>query len=133
MIATVCLLMGAILVGCGGEKKAQRELKVYNWGDYIDPVVLEDFEKETGIHVVYDTFATNEDMYVKVKSGGSDYDVVIPSDYMIKRMINEGLLEKIDFSNVPNYKNVDAKFKNLAFDSQNEYSVPYMWGTVGIV
>ena len=133
MIVAVCLLMGAILVGCGGEKKAQRELKVYNWGDYIDPVVLADFEKETGIHVVYDTFATNEDMYVKVKSGGSDYDVVIPSDYMIKRMINEGLLEKIDFSNVPNYKNVDAKFKNLAFDSQNEYSVPYMWGTVGIV
>ena len=80
MIAAVCLLIGAMLVGCGGEKKAQRELKVYNWGDYIDPVVLADFEKETGIHVVYDTFATNEDMYVKVKSGGSDYDVVIPSD-----------------------------------------------------
>lgn len=134
LIVTLCMFSILAFAGCGGgDKKAQRELKVYNWGDYIDPDVLKDFEKETGIKVVYDTFATNEDMYVKIKSGGSDYDVAIPSDYMIKRMINEGLVEKIDFNNVPNYKNIADKFKKLAFDANNEYSVPYMWGTVGII
>ena len=132
-IVTLCVFSIVALAGCGGEKKAERQLKVYNWGDYIDPEVLKDFEKETGIKVIYDTFATNEDMYVKIKSGGSDYDVAIPSDYMIKRMINEDLLEKIDYHNVSNYKNIADKFKNLAFDAQNEYSVPYMWGTVGII
>lgn len=130
---TLCVFSVVALTGCGGEKSAQRQLKVYNWGDYIDPEVIKDFEKETGIKVIYDTFATNEDMYVKIKSGGSDYDVAIPSDYMIKRMINEDLLEKIDYNNVPNYKNISDKFKNLAFDAKNEYSVPYMWGTVGII
>lgn len=132
VMALLCMLSLAAFGGCG-EEKAQRELKVYNWGDYIDPEVLKDFEKETGIKVVYDTFATNEDMYVKIKSGGSDYDVAIPSDYMIKRMIDEGLVEKIDFKNVSNYDKIDAKFKNLAFDPQNAYTVPYMWGTVGII
>ncbi|MGM9572623.1 MAG: PotD/PotF family extracellular solute-binding protein [bacterium] len=130
LLAVICF---SVLVGCGGEKGEQKVVKVYNWGDYIDPQVLKDFEKDTGIKVIYDTFATNEDMYVKIKSGGGDYDVAIPSDYMIKRMINEGLLEKIDFANVPNYKNIDKQFKDLSFDPKNEYSVPYMWGTVGIV
>ena len=96
----LCGVLAALLAGCGGggQKSAKRELKVYNWGDYIDPEILKSFEKETGIHVIYDTFATNEDMYVKVKSGGSDYDVAIPSDYMISRLLRDGLLEKIDFS-----------------------------------
>ena len=129
----MCGVLAALLVGCGGgQKTAQRELKVYNWGDYIDPEILKSFEKETGIHVIYDTFATNEDMYVKVKAGGSDYDVVIPSDYMISRMLRDGLLEKLDFSKIPNYAKIADKFKNLEFDPKNEYSVPYMWGTVGI-
>jgi len=133
LAAVFCMAFAALAAGCGGAEQTARELKVYNWGDYIDPEVLKDFEKETGIKVVYDTFATNEDMYVKIKSGGSDYDVAIPSDYMIKRMINEGLVEKIDLKNVPNYDNIDDTFKNLAYDPKNEYSVPYMWGTVGIV
>ena len=129
----LCGVLAALLAGCGGgQKTAKRELKVYNWGDYIDPEILKSFEKETGIHVVYDTFATNEDMYVKVKAGGSDYDVVIPSDYMISRMIRDGLVEKLDFSKIPNYAKIDAKYKNLDFDPKGEYSVPYMWGTVGI-
>lgn len=110
---TLCVFSVVALTGCGSEKSAQRQLKVYNWGDYIDPEVIKDFEKETGIKVIYDTFATNEDMYVKIKSGGSDYDVAIPSDYMIKRMINEDLLEKIDYNNVPNYKNISDKFKKI--------------------
>lgn len=134
----ICLVILSVLmlvfaVGCGSEKTAQRELNVYNWGDYIDPEVIKDFEKETGIKVIYDTFATNEDMYVKIKAGGSDYDVAIPSDYMIKRMIKEDLVEKIDFKNISNYDKIAPRFKNLSFDEKNAYSVPYMWGTVGII
>jgi spermidine/putrescine transport system substrate-binding protein len=134
ILVTVILLAVSIagLAGCGGNK-GKVTLNVYNWGDYIDETVIQDFEKQYGIKVVYDTFATNEDMYVKVKSGGSDYDVVFPSDYMITRMIREDMLYKIDFNNVPNYKYIDSKFKNLAYDPDNEYSVPYMWGTVGII
>jgi spermidine/putrescine transport system substrate-binding protein len=133
LILTFMLLLAMItsLTGCGGEEKAV--LNVYNWGDYIDKSVLEDFEKEYGIKVNYEEFATNEDMYWKLKKGGTNYDVAIPSDYMITKMINEDMLEKIDFNNIPNYKFIDDKFKNLAFDPNNEYSVPYMWGTVGIV
>ncbi|NLK97874.1 spermidine/putrescine ABC transporter substrate-binding protein [Defluviitalea saccharophila] len=119
------------LSGCGQQNKTV--LNVYNWGDYIDESVLKDFEEKYDIKVNYDTYATNEDMYVKIKSGGSDYDVIIPSDYMIEKMINENLLQKIDFNNIPNYELIDDQFKNLDYDPNNEYSVPYMWGTVGIL
>lgn len=131
----ICLLLIGLLLltitGCSNDQRPT--LTVYNWGDYIDESVIKDFEKEYGIRVIYDTFATNEDMYVKLKSGGSNYDLVIPSDYMIKKMLKEGLLAKIDLANVPNYKNIDDQFKGLDYDSKNEYSVPYMWGTVGII
>ena len=83
--------------------------------------------------MIYDEFATNEEMYAKIKAGASDYDILIPSDYTIKRMIDEDMLHKIDMNNVPNYKYIGERFKNLAFDPNNEYSVPYMWGTVGIL
>ncbi len=129
MIATVITILAA---GCG-KKKYTKILNVYNWGDYIDESVLKDFEKEYGIKVNYETYDTNENMYKKLKTGGSNYDVCIPSDYMITKMINEDMLEKIDFNNVPNYKYIDDKFKNLAFDPKNEYSIPYMWGTFGII
>jgi len=123
--------------GCKGEgknnSKSKVVLNVYNWGDYIEETVIESFKKEYGIKVNYETFTTNEDMYVKIKSGAGDYDVAIPSDYMIKRMISENLLKKINFDNIPNYKYIEDRFKNLAFDPNNEYSVPYMWGTVGIL
>lgn len=134
-LITVMLLVLTVfsITACGGSGEGKVTLKVYNWGDYIGESVIENFEKEYGINVIYDTFATNEDMYVKLKSGGSDYDVVFPSDYMITRMINENMLQKIDLQNVPNYKYIDDKFKNLAYDPNNEYSVPYMWGTVGII
>lgn len=127
LVLTVFLL----ITGCSNTQ--QPTLKVYNWGDYIDEDVIKDFEKEYGIKVIYDTFATNEDMYVKLKSGGGNYDVAIPSDYMIKKMINEGMLAKVDLKNVPNYKEIDNQFKNLSYDPKNQYSVPYMWGTVGII
>jgi len=133
----IYLLLGLLLVGAltaaAGCSKNTATLKVYNWGDYIDKSVLEEFEKKTNIKVIYEEFATNEEMYVKLKAGGGGYDVAIPSDYMIKKMINEDMLEKIDFANIENYQYIEDRFKNLAFDPQNTYSVPYMWGTVGII
>ncbi len=115
------------------------EINVYNWGEYISDGaegtldVNKQFEKETGIKVNYTTYDSNENMYNKIKGGGANYDIVIPSDYMIERMINEDLLEKINFDNIPNYKNIMDKYKNLYFDPNNEYSVPYNVGMVGLV
>lgn len=115
------------------------EINVYNWGEYISDGsedaldVNKEFEKETGIKVNYTTFDSNENMYNKIKGGGANYDIVIPSDYMIERMIKEGLLEKLDFSNIPNYSNILDEYKNLYFDPKNEYSVPYNVGMVGII
>lgn len=132
IILSLVFVIGMVAVGCGSNNK-KPSINVYNWGDYIDKSVLADFEKEFGIKVNYDTFATNEDLYVKLKQGGSSYDVIMPSDYMIERMIREDMLVKLDKNNVPNLKNVDEKFFSLDFDQTNEYSVPYMWGTVGII
>ncbi len=115
------------------------EINVYNWGEYISDGaegtldVNKEFEKETGIKVNYTTYDSNENMYNKIKGGGANYDIVIPSDYMIERMIDEELLEKINFDNIPNYKNIMDKYKNLYFDPNNEYSVPYNVGMVGLV
>jgi spermidine/putrescine transport system substrate-binding protein len=90
------------------------------------------FTEETGISVIIEPFDTNESMYIKVKNTGG-YDVILPSDYMVQRMVNDGMLEKLDMSKIPNYSNIDDNFKNLYFDPDNEYFVPYMWGTVGIL
>ena len=114
-------------------------INVFNWGEYISDGaddtldVNEAFEELTGIKVNYSTFASNEEMYAKLRSGGVSYDIIIPSDYMISRMINEGMLQKLDFDNIPNFKYIDEKYQNREYDSQNEYSVPYTWGMVGIV
>jgi spermidine/putrescine transport system substrate-binding protein len=132
-LALTLLVMVAItllLSGCG---KKQPTLYVYNWGDYIDMSILDEFEKETGIRVVYDTYATNEDMYVKIKSGGGKYDVIFPSDYMLTRMREEGMLEKIDLNKIPNHKNIEERFLHPEYDPNNEYSLPYKWGTLGIL
>ena len=115
------------------------EINVYNWGEYISDGaedtldVNKEFEKETGIKVNYTTYDSNENMYNKIKGGGANYDIIIPSDYMIERMVDEDLLEKINFDNIPNYKNIMPKYKNLYFDPKNEYSVPYNVGMVGLV
>ncbi|WP_110942953.1 ABC transporter substrate-binding protein [Inediibacterium massiliense] len=123
--------------GCGqgkvNEKGYYDTLNVYNWGDYIDPSVLEDFEKEYGIKVNYDTFANNEEMLAKIQQGGNDYDVIFPSEYMIETMIKENLLQKLDYKNLPNFKNIGEQFKNLPYDPNNKYSVPYFWGSMGII
>ena len=112
---------------------SKKVLYVYNVGDYIDETLLKKFEKETGIKVQYETYDTNEMMYQKVKSGSTNYDLVFPSDYMVEKMKNEDLLEKIDFKNIPNFKYIDDGFLEPEYDKTNEYSVPYMWGTLGIL
>lgn len=122
------------------EAKDETVLKVYNWGEYISngdddslDVIAEFEARNPGIKVEYTTYATNEEMYAKIVSGSANYDVLIPSDYMIGKMIEEDMLAKLDYKNIPNYSQIDNEFKNLAFDPNNEYSVPYTWGTVGII
>lgn len=115
------------------------EIDVCNWGEYVanDSVnfldVNEDFEKLTGIKVNYTLFSSNEELYTKLKSGGASYDLIVPSDYMIGKMIGEGMIQKLDFGNIPNYKYIDEKYKDTNFDPNNEYSVPMYWGVVGII
>jgi len=133
LLALVVVIALAVVGYTSWNNSKKPKLYVYNWGDYMDESVIKMFEKEYGVRVVYDTFSTNEDMYTKIKSGGSNYDVAFPSDYMIKRMIDEDMLEKINLDNIPNYKYIDQRFKNLEHDPNNEYSIPYMWGTVGIL
>lgn len=120
--------------------KGQRaSINVYNWGEYISDGsddlmdVNKEFEELTGIRVNYTLFATNEELYSKLRGGGAQYDIIIPSDYMISRLIKEDMLEEIDLSNIPNYQYIDEDFRGLIFDPENRYSVPYTWGTLGII
>ena len=114
-------------------------INVHNWGEYISDGsdegmdVISEFEALTGIKVNYTTFATNEELYARLKSGGANYDVVIPSDYAIARMIHEGMLEELDFDNIPNLKNISESFLDPIYDPGGKYSVPYTWGTVGVI
>ena len=111
------------------------ELYVYNWGEYIDEDVISQFEEETGITVVYDLFETNEEMYPVIEAGAVNYDVVCPSDYMIQKMRENDLLARLNFDNIPNIDQIDPAYMEMsqAFDPENKYSVPYCWGTVGIL
>jgi len=111
---------------------------VCNWGEYICDDeeymdIIAEFEKETGINVIYTTAETNESLYALMKAGSVNYDVIFPSDYMIEKMISENMLKKINFDNIPNFSNISSNFVNPYYDPQNQYSVPYFWGTVGIV
>jgi len=109
-------------------------LRIYNWADYIPEEVIQQFEKEYNCKVIYDTFASNEEMFAKIKSGGTGYDIVFPSGDHVKMMINEGLLEKLDLSKIPNFKNIDPiVLSKTTYDPNHEYSVPYMMGTTGLI
>lgn len=135
----VALLL--FLSSCSKNEENEKETRdmssnvvnVYNWGEYIDKDVLDEFEEETGIKVRYDNFVTNEDLYVKMKKGGDSYDVVIPSEYMIEKMIKEGLLQKLDMAKIEGIENIDPNLRGLSYDPNSEYSVPYFWGTLGVV
>ncbi len=126
------------LTACGSASSSgsNGEVVVYNWGEYIDPDTISMFEEETGIKVIYDEFETNEIMFPKIEAGASKYDVVCPSDYMIKKMIENDLLAEINYDNVPNAKaNIGRQYWDMSkeFDPENKYSIPYCWGTVGIL
>lgn len=133
LIVSILVLAVGIMTGCS--KGSGEKVYVYNWGEYIDPEVIDLFEEKTGITVVYDYFEQNEEMYPKIKAGAVQYDVVCPSDYMIQKMIDEDLLAEINFDNVPNISNIDPAYQKSAraYDPENKYSVPYCWGTVGIL
>ena len=141
------MAMGLFLSGCAMKDEpsssnagtsnsgssGQREVVVCGWGENIDEDLFDLFEEKTGIKVIYQTAESNEMMYSKVAMGGSGYDVVVPSDYMIAQMIEEGLLAELDFNNIPNFSLISDRFKNLVYDPDNKYSVPYTWGTLGII
>ena len=137
------LIFALLLSGCGSSEKLT--LNVYNWGEYISDGsedsfdTIREFEKwyeatyGQALKVNYDTYASNEDMYNKIASGAVSYDVIIPSDYMIARMKNEGMLLPLDFENIPNYQYIDESFRGLYYDPDNQYTVPYTYGVVGII
>lgn len=129
IVGVVCLSFAA----CGSQEDRSTYINVFNWGEYIDESLLTKFEDETGIRVNYNTVSTCEEMYAKMKAGGVSYDIVVPSDYMVARMIEEGMVQKIDYDNVPNAQYVDQDFRNPDYDPTGEYSVPYQYGTVGII
>ena len=140
VVLSICLVLGcgAMLAGCGGSEKTT--LYVYNWGQYIsegddDSIdVIAAFEEAyPNIQVQYSTYDSNEIMYSKLANGGITVDVIIPSDYMIGRMRQENMLMELNFDNIPNYQYIDESFKNTSYDPENKYSVPYTWGTVGII
>lgn len=134
-VLIICTVLSSLLTGCGSSGGENGEVIVYNWGEYIDPETISMFEEETGIKVVYDEFETNEIMYPKVEAGATAYDVICPSDYMIQKMIDHDLLAEINFDNIPNITNIGQQYfdQSKEFDPENKYSVPYCFGTVGIL
>ena len=120
-----------LLTACSGDTRER--LYVYNVGEYIDREVLTLFEEEFNCEVVYELYDSNETMYQKIKAGGTHYDVAFPSDYMVEKMIKEDLVLPLDYSKIPNFKYISDQYKNLPYDPENLYTVPYFWGTVGIL
>ncbi|MDD6135225.1 MAG: ABC transporter substrate-binding protein [Selenomonadaceae bacterium] len=140
-LIVLLLFVGSLFfTGCDMFAEEQEEgdnlLYVYSWGDYLSPDVLEQFEEETGIHVVLDEYDTNESMYPRIAEGAENYDVLCPSDYMIQKLIEHDLLQPLDFAKLPHaiqYIGEDFFLQSEAFDKGHKYNVPYCWGTVGIM
>ena len=147
---TCAMTMAAslFLTGCGGSNNSstdsasnsgssngsgKRVVNVCSWGEYIDEDLIYQFEDETGIKVNYQTAESNEALYSLLKTGAGDYDVIVPSDYMIARLIDEGMLAELNYDNIPNYAKIGEQYKSLSFDPENKYTVPYTWGTLGII
>jgi len=134
-ITLILMIILSSLTACGSNSDDSNKLYVFNWGEYIEPEVLDIFEEETGIEVIYDEFETNESMYSKISAGASLYDLVCPSDYMISKMIAEGLVQPINWEHVPNRVHIGEEHwaQTKGYDPELKYSVPYTWGTVGIL
>ena len=128
----IAVLMLVPLAACGSGRQAVT-LNILNWGDYIDPEILDQFTEETGIEVKYSTMTSNEEMLVKLSAADCIYDICFPSDYVIEKLVAQDLLHPLNRENIPNLANIDERFLDLSFDPGNTYSVPYMWGTVGIL
>lgn len=137
------LVLLGMLVGCGPSSEpsssghttqdpSAKKIYYFTWSDYVDQELLDGFESQTGIKVVVDTFSSNEELLAKVQSGATGYDVVVPSDFMVSIMAQQGLLAKLDHVRIPNYQFIEPFLTNLPFDPQQEYAVPYLWGTVGV-
>ncbi len=133
-VAGVCAAALVLVVGALAAATGSRPVvNVCSWGEYIDESLITQFEEETGIRVNYQTAESNETLYSLLKSGGGDYDVVVPSDYMISQLIEEDMLAELDYDQIPNFSLIDEQFRNLPYDPENKYTVPYAWGTLGII
>lgn len=130
--AMACCFVAAVIF-LTGATSSRPVVNVCSLGEYIDTDLITQFEEQTGIRVNYQTVESNESLYSLLKSGGADYDVVVTSDYMIAKFIEEDMLEPLDYSNIPNFELIDERFKNLHYDPENQYTVPYTWGTLGII
>ncbi len=119
--------------GGGGGGQEEKRLAPYNWSEYVAETTIPSFEEETGIRVTQDFFSSNEELLAKLQAGGSGYDVIVPSDYMVSIMIKSDVLQPLDMSKIPNFENIGGNFKDLPYDPDNRYSVPYQWGTTGLL
>lgn len=129
----ILLLIGIRYLDAKGGSGSKQIVTIYNWGDYIDPDLLKKFENESGYKVVYETFDSNEAMLTKIQQGGTAYDIAIPSEYMIQKMMVDKLLVPLDYSKIKGLDNIDDYFLDKSFDPDNKYSIPYFWGTLGII
>jgi spermidine/putrescine transport system substrate-binding protein len=118
--------------GTPGQPKLASELKLFAWGEYFPQEVLDQFQKETGVKVIYDKYTSNAEMLTKLKSGAVDYDLVVPTDYIVERMSKQNMLLELDMNNIPNFKNIVDTFQQRSFDPGNKYSVPYFYGSIGL-
>ena len=132
LILTLSLSAG-LLAGCSGSGTEKRVVNVCSWGEYIDESLIQQFEEATGIEVNYQTSPSNEELYSSLTLGGTSYDVIVPSDYMISQLIEEDMLQPLDYDKIPNFSKIADRFKNLSYDPENLYTVPYTWGTLGII
>jgi len=130
LLVLICFIVTMLFCGCGNSKPT---LKIFNAGKYIDRSIIEEFEEQYNCKVIYDEFDSNESMYVQIANDSYTYDLVVPSDYTIDRLIKEDRLIKLDKSLIPNISNLDAAYLNPVYDQGNEYSVPYMVGTIGVL
>ena len=134
LLLAMLMAMILLLTGCGGAGGGEeRVVNVCSWGEYIDESLIDEFEDLTGITVNYQTAESNEALYSLLKTGAGDYDVIVPSDYMIARLIEEDMLAELDYANIPNFDKIGAQYKGLSYDPENKYTVPYTWGTLGII
>lgn len=133
LIVSVALLFIISKLNTSQGYTSGNTLTIFNWGDYIDPDLIKQFEEETGVKVIYETFDSNEAMLTKIQQGGTSYDIAVPSEYTIEKMKQEDLLLPIAHDKIPNLANIDPRFLDLPFDLENKYSIPYFWGTVGIL